>query len=677
MKASDLFLRCLESEGVEYIFGVPGEENADIMMSLLESPIEFIVCRHEQGAAFIADVYGRLTGRPGVCLGTLGPGASNLITGVADADMDRSPLIVITGQGSTSRLHKESHQIMDVVSMFKPVVRWATTITNADTIPEVVCKAFKIAQTEKKGAVHIELPEDVVKQRSLALPLQPRPSHRAAPNAADIARAAALIKGSEFPIVLAGNGVLRGEATDELLKFVEQVGLPVVNTFMGKGVLPASHPQCLFTIGLQIRDFITPAIEDADLVIAIGYDLVEYNPRLWNRGRDKHIINIDFVPAEIDVAFRPTVDIAADIGTSIEHLTNALPGERQVEPESYSGFRTRMQSEFSQFANDDGFPVKPQKILWDVREAMNDDDILLSDVGAHKMWIARYYQCETPNTCMISNGFCSMGFALPGAIGAKLSFPDRRVMAICGDGGFVMNVQDLETAVRLKLAIVILIWTDSQYGLIRWKQESGFGKSSHVDFDNPDFVKLAEAFGAIGVRVEKTSDLPAILEEALSADRPVVIECPVDSAENMALSRRLGEIPCATRAQWLKNTSVFSACCDENLEVIAEYMDERYFEAGQMVCEEGQPGQEVFIITGGTADVIDEGQKVAELGEGDCFGELAVLADQPRTASIIATAEQLETLVLPGEVFREILVKHPSIGLELLKLMSLQIGDGP
>ncbi|MEO1997013.1 MAG: acetolactate synthase large subunit [Planctomycetaceae bacterium] len=675
MKASDLFLRCLEAEGVEYIFGVPGEENADIMMSLLDSSIEFIVCRHEQGAAFIADVYGRLTGKPGVCLGTLGPGASNLLTGVADADMDRAPLVVITGQGSTARLHKESHQAMDVVSMFEPVVRWGRTITNADTIPEVIRKAFKIAQTEKKGAVHIELPEDIAKHRSLVPPLQPSPSERGAPNANELARAAELICAAESPIVIAGNGILRGKATAEFLQFVEQGGFPVVNTFMGKGVLPASHPQCLFTVGLQARDFVARAIEEADLVIAVGYDLVEYSPTLWNRGKDKQVINIDFVPAEVDAAFHPSVDLPADIASSLSQLADALPDERLVDPASYLEYRAVMLSEFSQHANDTGFPVKPQKILWEVRQAMHDDDILLSDVGAHKMWIARYYQCETPNTCMISNGFCSMGFALPGAIGAKISFPERRVLAICGDGGFMMNVQELETAVRLKLPLVVMIWTDSQYGLIRWKQESQFGKHSHIDFSNPDFMKLADAFGAIGLRVQAASDLPAVLEEALAADRPVVIECPVDYRENMALSRRLGEIPTAMRAQWLKKTSVFSVCSTENLEVIADYMDERHFDDGQIVCEEGQPGQEVFIITRGSADVIRDGQKVAEIGEGECFGELAVLADQPRTATVSATPEKLETLVLPGEVFREILLKQPGIGLELLESMSLRLGD--
>ena len=675
MKASDLFLRCLEAEGVEYIFGVPGEENADLMMSLLDSPIEFVVCRHEQGAAFIADVYGRLTGKPGVCLGTLGPGASNLLTGVADADMDRAPLVVITGQGATSRLHKESHQAMDVVAMFEPVVRWGRTITNADTIPEVIRKAFKIAQTEKKGAVHIELPEDVAKHRSLVPPLLPSPSGRGAPNTAELARAAELICEAESPIVIAGNGILRGNATAEFQRFVEQGGFPVVNKFMGKGVLPASHPQCLFTVGLQARDFVARAIEDSDLVIAVGYDLVEYSPTLWNRGKDKHVINVDFVPAEVDAAFHPAVDLPADIASSLSQLTAALPDERLIDPATYVEYREVMLAEFSQHADDEGFPVKPQKILWEVRKAMRDDDILLSDVGAHKMWIARYYQCETPNTCMISNGFCSMGFALPGAIGAKISFPDRRVLAICGDGGFMMNVQELETAVRLKLPMVIMIWTDSQYGLIRWKQESQFGQHSHIDFANPDFIKLADAFGALGLRVQAASDLPAVLEEALTADRPVVIECPVDYSENMALSRRLGEIPTVIRTQWLKQTSVFSVCSAENLEVIADYMDERHFEDGQIVCEEGQPGQEVFIITGGKADVIRDGQKVAEVGEGDCVGELAVLADQPRTATIAATAGKLETLVLPGEVFREILVKQPGIGLELLESMSLRLGD--
>ena len=675
MKASDLFLRCLEAEGVQYIFGVPGEENADMMMSLLDSSIEFIVCRHEQGAAFIADVYGRLTGKPGVCLGTLGPGASNLLTGVADADMDRSPLVVITGQGATSRLHKESHQAMDVVAMFEPVVRWGTTITNADTIPEVIRKAFKIAQTEKKGAVHIELPEDIAKHRSLVPPLKPAQTPRAAPNSGELSRAAALIQESRSPIVIAGNGVLRGRASDDFLRFVEKGGFPVLNTFMGKGVIPASHPQCLFTVGLQARDFVARAIEESDLVIAIGYDLVEYSPRLWNRGEEKKIINIDFVPAEVDSSFHADVDIAADIATTLQQLTEHLPAEPLVDPASYAEYREVMLAEFAQHAEDDSFPVKPQKLIWEVRKAMNDEDILLSDVGAHKMWIARYYQCETPNTCMISNGFCSMGFALPGAIGAKLSYPDRRVMAICGDGGFMMNVQDLETAVRLKLPMVILIWTDSQYGLIRWKQESHFGKHSHIDFDNPDFVKLAEAFGAVGLRVDKTSDLPATLEKALAVDGPVVIDCPVDYSENMVLSRRLGEIPSAIRTQWLKKTSVFSACREENLEVIAEYMVERHFDEGQLACEEGQEGQEVFIITSGTADVIVGGEKVAALGEGDCFGELAVLADQSRTATIIATESQLQTLVLPGDLFREILLKQPAIGLELLESMALRLGD--
>jgi len=674
MKASDLFIRCLENEGVEYIFGVPGEENADMMISLLDSTIKFIVCRHEQGAAFMADLYGRLTGKPAVCLGTLGPGATNLLTGVADANMDRAPLVVITGQGSTKRIHKESHQAMDVVGMFKPVVKWTTQITNADTIPEIVRKAFKLAQTEKMGATHIELPEDIAKHRTLKKPLPAQQAPMAEPNMAAIRDAAALIAGAKFPAILAGNGVLRGKASEALTALVDQTGMPVLNTFMGKGAIPASHPCSVFTIGLQARDYIVRVLEEADVVLAIGYDLVEYHPQAWNKGPDKKIIHIDFTPAEVDESYVPAVDLAGDIREAIVSLTEALPKKRLVEPERFSEYRQVMEQEFRQHADDTSYPMKPQKILWEVRKALAPSDILISDVGAHKMWIARYFQCDVPNTCQISNGFCTMGFALPGAVGAKLSHPNRKVMCINGDGGFMMNVQDLETAVRLKLPIVAMIWTDSQYGLIKWKQEVGHGKSSHIDFTNPDFVKLAEAFGAVGMRVERAEDLPDILRRALAADGPVLIDCPVDYSENLKLSRRLGEIPSAQRSALLKKSPVFSGVALEYLDLIAEYMEERPYPAGALICEQGAPGDEVFLLVQGAAEgqIEKKGEAAVKfpLGPGACFGEMAVLADQPRSATVVAGDEGVETLVLTAQEFQEILLNQPAIGVQLLKVLS-------
>ncbi|MCH8830712.1 MAG: cyclic nucleotide-binding domain-containing protein [Planctomycetes bacterium] len=483
-----------------------------------------------------------------------------------------------------------------------------------------------------------------------------------------------------FPVVLAGNGVLRDSAADALTTLANCTGMPVLNTFMGKGAVPASHPGCLYTVGLQARDFISGALEEADVVLVVGYDMVEYPPRLWNRGRPKKIVNVDFVLAEVDAAFDPVIEIAADIGDTLSALCEQLSNHKLVQPERFAGYREVMQREFAEYADDLGFPVKPQRILADVRRAMGDDDILLSDVGAHKMWIGRLYQCEQPNTCLISNGFCSMGFALPGAIGAKLAMPERRVLAINGDGGFLMNVQELETAVRLKLAIVFMIWNDSEYGLIRWKQEASFGRHSHIGFTNPDFVKLAESFGAIGYRVERTEDLPGILEKALAADRPVVIDCPVDYAENMKLSRKLGEIPSAERSALLKRTPLFADVDGEYLDVLADCLEERSFPPGAVVCTEGEESQDVFLIVRGDAEVQadrdGECVNVGKVSQGDCVGEMAVLGDQPRSATIVAGPQGLETLVLSGTDLREILINQPTIGIQLLRLFSRRLAGG-
>jgi len=548
MKASDLFVRCLEAEGVTHIFGLPGEENADLMISLLDSKIKFVLCRHEQAAAFIADVYGRLTGKAGVCLATLGPGATNLITGVADANMDRAPLVCITGQADTRRMHKESHQAMDVIGMFRPVTKWAQTVFHPENIPEIVRKAFKLAEAEKPGATLIELPEDLAEADVKGKAMPNTRTRRPAADHKAIAEAVDVILKAKNPIVIAGNGAVRKRAARQLRRFARKTGFGVANTFMGKGAIAMSDPHCLFTIGLQARDYVNLALDECDAVIAVGYDLVEYSPVLWNKAGGKKIVHIDFTPAEVDEHYPVTVDVVGDIADALWQINEQLNQKRGdklplQDIAKRAKLRQAMLDEFASEKDDKGFPIKPQRILWDVRQAMRPSDILLSDVGAHKMWISRYYQCEQPNTCLISNGFCSMGFALPGAIGAKIAFPDRRVMAICGDAGFLMNVQDLETAVRLQLNIVVMVWDDGEYGLIKWKQQNHFkGRHSELAFQNPDFEMLARSFGAWGRRVGSTGELTPVLEEAFRQKGPALVAVPVDYGENLKLTKRLGNL---------------------------------------------------------------------------------------------------------------------------------------
>ncbi len=551
MKASDLFVRCLEAEGVSCIFGVPGEENADLMISLLDSPIEFILCRHEQAAAFAADAYGRLTGKAGVCLGTLGPGATNLVTGVADANMDRAPLVCIIGQGSTKRLHKESHQNMDSIAMFQPISKWAQSIWDPATVPEVVRKAFKVAESEKPGAAVIELPEDIAKGETDAAPMRVLKTRRAGADHKAVAAAAELIGEAKSPIILAGNGAVRKRAAKQLKRLAHKAGIGVVNTFMGKGAVPMSDPHCLMTMGLQGRDYINLALDEADLVIAVGYDLVEYSPSFWNvHATGKKIIHIDFSPAEVDQHYPVDVDIVADVADALwrlnEELNNRFSAGGRL-PLFDIGERAKLRDaildDFALEKDDQAFPMKPQKILWDVRKFLGASDILLSDVGAHKMWISRYYQCEDANTCLISNGFCSMGFALPGAMGAKIALPDRRILAIAGDAGFLMNVQDLETLARLKLNVVIMVWCDNEYGLIKWKQQISFdGKHSELSFNNPDFDLLAKSFGMWSRTLTAADQLTDALTEGFDQPGPALIAVPVDYAENIKLTERLGNL---------------------------------------------------------------------------------------------------------------------------------------
>ncbi len=543
MKAAELFVRCLENEGIEYIFGIPGEENLDVMDALLDSSITFVIVRHEQGAAFMADVYGRLTGRAGVCLATLGPGATNLITGVADANMDHAPLVAIAGQASTHRLHKESHQVLDLVQMFQPITKYSTRLLTPNTIPEVVRKAFKLAQTEKTGASFIEFPENIAEMELDDYPLPVKNPMLPEPAQDQVERAIKTISAAQQPLILAGNGVVRSGAWRQLQDFAERMNIPVANTFMAKGVMPFNHPLALGSAGLQAKDYIHCGFEGADVIICIGFDLVEYHPYLWHPSRDRKIVHIDTTPAEVDAYYPIEVGVVGDIKHSlvrIGELATPHTGHR-LRP-----LREALIREMDGCRDDTGFPVKPQKIIWDLRTAMALEDIVTCDVGAHKMWMARMFRCEYPNTCIISNGFASMGIALPGAIAAKLAYPERKVVAVCGDAGFLMNVQELETAVRMKTPIVVLVWNDSGYGLIKWKQMNQFGRPSHVDFGNPDFVQLAESFGALGVRVESAAELQPALRAALQSDRVTVIDCPVDYGENLKLTATLGEMVCPT-----------------------------------------------------------------------------------------------------------------------------------
>jgi len=546
-KASDLLVQCLEREGVSHIFGVPGEENADFVMSLKHSQsIRFFLTRHEQGAAFMAEAYGRLLSSPAVCLGTLGPGATNLITGVANANMDRVPMLVITGQGSSARLHKESHQIMDAVRMFAPVTKWTVRVINPDTIPEIVRKAVRIARGEKPGAVHIELPEDIASGETSEVPMQPKRFVRPGPDPSMVSLVAETLAGKKRPVIIAGNGCVRKKLDGALTRLCDATGLSVISTFMAKGAVDVDSDHCMYTIGLSARDLPAYAIDAADAVLTIGYDMVEYPPMLWNAGSDKTIIHIDFTPAEIDEHYNPDYELIGDIKQSLLQLTEALASKRfEYDLTRFRELREAMTRELSLTADEETTGlVKPQKILWETRKLLARDAIVLSDVGAHKMWIARHFHCHEPNTCLIPNGFCSMGSALPGAIAAALVYPKREILAICGDGGFMMNVQEMETATRLGVNITVMVWEDHEYGLIAWKQETEFGENTDLKFNNPDWSLLATAFGWHCHLVTDSRDLPGMVRSAIDEPGPSLVIVAVDYRENMKLIHHLGEIVC-------------------------------------------------------------------------------------------------------------------------------------
>ncbi|WP_455223312.1 acetolactate synthase large subunit [Kaarinaea lacus] len=541
MKAAELFVKCLENEGIDYVYGIPGEENLDVMDALLDSSVQFITTRHEQGAAFMADVYGRLTGRAGVCMSTLGPGAINLMTGVADANMDHAPLVAIAGQADTHRLHKESHQVLDLEEIFRPITKYSSRLLAPEIIPEVTRKAFKIAQTEKTGATFIEFPENIAKLNGPDHPLPVAHPTLPEPPAEQVKKAAKIISEARQPIILAGNGVVRTQANEELAKFAEKLNIPLTNTFMAKGVIPFKHPMALGSAGLQSQDYINFGFAKADVIICVGYDLVEYHPHLWHPTADRKIIHIDSSPAEVDGNYPVAVGVVGDIRHSLQRIADiAQPHDGHT----LRSLRKALIEEMNQHKADSFFPLKPQKIIWDLRTVLGLEDIVICDVGAHKMWMARMFRCEYPNTCIISNGFASMGIAVPGAIAAKMAFPDKKVVAVTGDAGFLMNSQEIETAMRLNVPVVILIWNDSGYGLIEWKQMNAFGRPAHVSFSNPDFAKYAQSFGANGYKITQADELMPVLKQALADKTLSVIDCPVDYSENLKLTEKLGEMIC-------------------------------------------------------------------------------------------------------------------------------------
>jgi acetolactate synthase-1/2/3 large subunit len=540
-RASDVFVECLEAEDVRYVFGIPGEETLDLNESLERSAIEFVPVRHEQGGAYMADTYGRLTRSAGVCLGTLGPGATNLVTGVADAFLDHSPVVALTGQGDLQRTHKESHQYIDIVSLMRPIVKWNTTLTAPQIIPEAVRKAFKVAQAQKPGPTHLELPEDVMGAPLDAKPLNVRSGfRRPEPSATELELAARIIRSADHPVVLAGNGVARVGASSALRDFSRVTGIPVAETFMGKGLLDYEDEHFVGTVGLQSRDYALAGFEDADVVITVGYDLVEHAPVNWNPDNVKRIVCIDTAPVEVDEHFQTEVDLIGDLEVILTRLAEACgpvvtPGEG-----GSSRLNEIVMSYFEAAREDESFPLKPPRALWEIRRALGPQDMLISDVGLHKLWIARMFPAHEPNTVLIANGLAGMGIALPSAIAAKLVHPERRVVTVNGDGGFLMNCQELETAARLRTAVVNVIWENAQFGSIVWKQDKKFGRHFGVDFTNPDFVKLADSFGCPAWRCESVGDFARHLDDALTLDVPSLIVVPIDYSMDVAISEELG-----------------------------------------------------------------------------------------------------------------------------------------
>jgi acetolactate synthase I/II/III large subunit len=539
-----LIVKCFENEGVKYVFGIPGEENIHLIDALHNSSIRFILVRHEQAASFMADMYGRVKGTAGVCVGTLGPGAINLLLGTADAHTDSAPLVAISAQVGLNREYKETHQFVDLVNMFKPVTKWAAEIKVPIAVPEMVRKAFKVAQTERPGSCYIGVPQDL-EEMSVSPDLRPLPRSQvydSAPSPWQVCRAVKVLEAAKSPIVLAGHGAARDNAQHALIRFSEHLHIPVATTFMGKGVFPDMHPNALGTVGFMRHDYVNFGFDLADVVICVGYDLQEFDPVRINPNADKKIIHISRYAAEVDTHYPVAVGIESNLSMALDDLAKGVSSIVGLKAGNQKKIVNLLRTELEEGAQDDSFPVKPQRIVSDTRKALGQSDVVLVDTGALKMWMARLYPTYKSNTCLISNGLSTMAFAVPGAIAVKLAYPERKVLAAAGDGGFLMLGSELETAIREDVPIVVLIWEDQAYGLIKWKMDLELGHHSSVDFHNPDFVKYAEAFGAKGYRISRADELFPTLKSALQDNAISVIVCPVDYSENMELTDKLGRL---------------------------------------------------------------------------------------------------------------------------------------
>ena len=540
MKASDLFVKSLEKEGVEYIFGIPGEENLDLLESLSKSKIKLILTRHEQAAGFMASTYGRLTGKAGVCLATLGPGATNLVTAAAYAQLGGMPMLMITGQKPIKHSKQGQFQIINVVDMMGPITKFTTQIVSGDNVPFRIREAFRLAEEERPGAVHLELPEDIAAEKTSSQPLQPSQVRRPTVETKSVRHAIDLLQKAKSPLLVLGAGANRKLTAKQLRAFVDSYGIPFITTQMGKGVIDETHERCVGNAALSSGDFVHRVVEHADLIINVGHDVVE-KPPFFMRDSGVQVIHINFSSAKVDPVYFPQVEMVGDIANSIWQLNQCLTPQSHWDFNCFSPAIKAMRDHVLEGSNDDRFPVYPQRLVADVRKAMPEDGIIALDNGVYKIWFARNYPAHQPNTVLLDNALATMGAGVPSAMAAKMVFPDRKVMAICGDGGFMMNSQGLETAVRLKLDLIILILNDSAYGMIRWKQANLEFSDFGLEFNNPCFKQYAESYGAKGYRIESTAELLPLIQQCNEQPGVHLIDVPVDYSENDEILNR--ELP--------------------------------------------------------------------------------------------------------------------------------------